>query len=76
MVLSCIDDVLALPVDLPTLQRCPEEEIVCEAPFRFEPDMNVEGRTAELTSDQVKDLILNEIAAYHPALVQRVVSMK
>jgi len=47
-------------------QRYPEEEIDCDKPFHFEPDMTVDGRNVELTIDQVKDLILQEISAYHP----------
>ena len=55
------------------IQRCPEEEIVCNAPFRFEPDMSAEGRpsAAELTAEEVKNMILDEIRVYHPDLAVR-----
>jgi hypothetical protein len=49
-------------------QACPEEEIECEAPFRFEPDAGADGNPRDLTPDQVKALILEEIAAYHPSV--------
>jgi hypothetical protein len=49
-------------------QRCPEEEVACEQQFRFEADMGPDGRPADLTAEQVKLMIMEEIRFYHKDL--------
>ena len=56
------------------VQACPEEEIVCDAPFNFEPDQPTDGGHSDLSPDDVKAMIIQEIAAYHPEAAAKILS--